>query len=340
MQTLSYELIQRVAAAYGRPAKHVHAPQSGYRNTSFALDLESGGQANLIVYKREDHILPRIQLAGILGKYLHAQGLPVRYPLDSRITAIQSPRGTRYAALYNYLPGHTIPWEGYTRRHIKLIGQALSHLHYALRSSDAKAPHVADEYLAIFRRMFDYFSDPRVAQAMELKLALRLDPYQITRHQRLLHHAKTFPASQLLHMDFVRSNLLFGSSLDAPTSRFKRGGVVLTGIIDFEKAAVGHPLFDIARTLAFLLVDSNKSPKQIRKYFLISGYSKRGPVQYRTDWDPLLAHLIDLFLLHDFYKFLCHNPYESLADNQHFIRTRDLLLERHLIESLEVSAIP
>jgi Ser/Thr protein kinase RdoA (MazF antagonist) len=341
MQTPSYELIERIANAYGAEATRVHRPQSGYRNQSFALDLADGGRANLIVYKREDHILPRIQLANTLGTYLHELGLPVRHPLDSRITAISGGRGTRYAALYNYLPGHTIAWEGYTRHHIKLMGQAMSHLHDALRQTDAPAPRVADEYGAIFRRMHNYFTDPRVAGAIADKLGLKLDPYQIVRQQRLLHHSRTFPAAQLLHLDLVRSNLLFGTSLDDPKARFKRGGIVLTGIIDFEKAAIGHPLFDIARTLAFLMVDcESKTPKQIRKYFLQSGYNKRGPAQYRPEWDRLIDYFVDLFLLYDFYKFLKHNPYESLSENHHFRRTRDLLLQRHLLISLEVSAIP
>jgi Ser/Thr protein kinase RdoA (MazF antagonist) len=341
MQTPSFELIQRIASAYGLDAARVHAPQTGYRNHSYALDLTDGSRANLIVYKREEHILPRIQLANTLGTYLAERGLPVRYPLDPRITAMSGARGTRYAAIYNYLPGHTIAWESYTRKHIKLMGEAMSHMHDALRQLDTPAPLVADEYGAIFRNMHNYFSDRHVAGALRSKLGLKLDPYQITRQLRLLHHSRTFPGTQLLHLDFVRSNLLFDATIDAPESRFKRGGVALTGIIDLEKAAIGHPLFDIARTIAFLLVDcESKTPKQIRKFFLKSGYNKRGPATYRAEWDQLLDYFIDFFLIHDFYKFLKHNPYESLPENHHFRRTRDLLLERNLLISLEVTAIP
>ena len=47
----------------------------------------------------------------------------------------------------------------------------------------------------------------------------------------------------------------------------------------------------------------------------------------------LLEPLLDAFLLYDFYKFLRHNPYESLSANEHFTRTRDLLLARRIIDN-------
>jgi Ser/Thr protein kinase RdoA (MazF antagonist) len=341
MQSVPTDTISRIAEAYGHSVEQVLPPQSGYRNTSYPLVLVGGQLANLIVYKREPLILPRIQLANALGAHLRRHQLPVRYPLDRRITAISTSRGDRYASLYNYLPGHTIPWEAYTRHHIKLMGEALSHMHEALRTSQAPAPHVADEYGVIFRHMSTYFSDMHVQRAMRQKLGLRLDPAYIAHYQRVLSRSRQFPGQQLLHLDFVRSNVLFGSTLDDPKARLKRHGIAITGIIDFEKAALGHPIFDLARTLAFLLVDCKyKSPRQIYRQFLYSGYTKRGPVAYRSDWDRLLDELIGLFLLHDFYKFLRHNPYESLADNEHYVRTKDLLLRRHLIESLEVSHMP
>jgi Ser/Thr protein kinase RdoA (MazF antagonist) len=341
MQNLPAETVTRIATAYGHVVDQVLPPQSGYRNTAYPLYINGGTPANLILYKREPHILPRIQLVGSLGTALKAAGLPVRYPLDSRITAIDSTRGQRYAALYNYLPGHTIPWEAYTRHHIKLMGQAMSDLHAALKPLRLPAPHVADEYGAIFRHMSTYFSDPHIQRAMRHKLGQQIDPIAIRHYQRILDRSRRFPGTQLLHLDFVRSNILFGTTLDDPRTRYKRGGVALTGIIDFEKAALGHPIFDLARTLAFLLVDCKyKSSRQIYRHFLYSGYSKRGAAAYHEQWDRLLDELIGLFLLHDFYKFLRHNPYEALADNEHFGRTRDLLLRRHLIESLEVSPMP
>lgn len=331
------DLIRRIAISYGRTPALIHPSQSGYRNSSYRLDLADQSSANLIIYKREPHILPRIQLANRLGAHLNDTGIPTRHLIDPRITSIAGPTGTRYAALYNYLPGHTIPWEAYTRSYIKLMGAALSHIHETLKAAKVTAPPVADEYAGIFRRMQHYFTRSEVQAAMSHKLGLAISPQAIASAQRLIHASRQFPGQQSLHMDFVRSNVLFGSTLDHPVARFQLGGIAITGVIDLEKASHGHPLFDIARTMAFLLVDcKHKTPRQVRKYFLDSGYNKRGEAAYRHEWDRLLERLIDLFLLHDFYKFLRHNPYEDLARNEHFVRTRDILIERHLVLSLAV----
>jgi hypothetical protein len=136
-------------------------------------------------------------------------------------------------------------------------------------------------------------------------------------------------------MDFVRSNILFD---DTDTSN----ALAITGILDFEKTAQGNPVFDIARTLAFLLVDCKYKPAdKVRKYFLRSGYIKRGASTFQdiyiTDHNGkvnVLEQLLDVFLMHDFYKFLRHNPYESLESNEHFMRTRDMLVQRGFVSRL------
>jgi hypothetical protein len=96
---------------------------------------------------------------------------------------------------------------------------------------------------------------------------------------------------------------------------------------------MGSPLIDLARTYAFLLVDCPKPEAKITKYFLNSGYIKYGESQL-----PLLPNifynLTNFFLIFDFYKFLSHNPYESLEQNYHFCRTRDILLTRNILEEI------
>jgi hypothetical protein len=62
---------------------------------------------------------------------------------------------------------------------------------------------------------------------------------------------------------------------------------------------------------------------------LASGYDKRGQADLANT--ELLEPLINLFLMYDFYKFLHHNPYESLKDNEHFVRTKLLLIKRRLL---------
>lgn len=335
---MSQAVAQRVLAKYGLQVVAIDAPQKGYRNTSYAATLRNGERVNLIVYKCEPGVARRIQRTHDAANFLQKFELPVRYPIDERIITLQTGNTRRYAALYNYLPGCTIPWEAYTKHHLKLAGEAMSTLHAAWRLMPTQAFTVAEEYAFIVAHMQAYFSDEPVRQALWQKLGLRVRPSVLHRLRAVLEVCQQLPGQQPLHMDFVRGNLLFRRS--QPADRFAHGGVSLAGILDFEKTATGHPLFDVARTLAFLLVDCKyKSPDKIRRYFLHSGYNKHGPQPVRGlrltkggQHMNVLEELLNLFLLHDFYKFLRHNPYEFLPQNEHFIRTSNMLRARQMIQ--------
>ncbi len=331
-------IAEHALQAYGVAYRTILPAQKGYRNYSFAVELPDGSWQNLIIYKNELRILKRIETAHTIGEYLHSKGLPVRHAVDARLLKLQSTQATRYAALYNYLPGKTIPWEAYTKNHLKLAGMTMSLMHAKLAAAKLATDSVADEYEAIFERLQTYFADANVARAMRQKLGIKVPPQIIERQMFILKLAQKLPHQQLLHMDFVRGNLLFRPAQQDDSLQLN--GLALSGIIDFEKAAIGSPLFDIARTLAFFLVDCKyKTPAQVCSYFLQSGYNKHGPAPFTNIVFRQQHHTIDmlealtsLFLLYDFYKFLRHNPYESLQHNQHFVRTKDILLARKMIE--------
>lgn len=324
------ELATRIYKSYGYDDIELFAPGKGYRNHSFPARLPDGTALNLMVYKREPDMLTRIQRANRISAYAHKHDLPSRFARDSRIIRLNSSRGESYAALYDYLPGVTIPWEAYTMKHIKLLGKGLSDLHAALAAvSPTDLPYVVEEYEQTVARMASYFATAGVQAALQRKLRLHIDGQVLQIFKKLLAACRHLPSQQVLHMDFVRSNILFATDPE----------LHISGILDFEKTAYGSPLFDIARTLAFLLVDCKyKEAEKVRKYFLHSGYQKRGSAPYGNvfitigiDRFNVLEHLIELFLVYDFYKFLRHNPYESLVENEHFIRTRDMLLERKIL---------
>lgn len=325
------QTVARIIAQYGYTCTEVLPTQKGYRNESHPVVLADGRTINLILYKDEPGIVATIRRIHAVSEYLHEAGFPVRAPIDPSIMTIRYRGRARYAALYNYLRGETIAWEAYTQKHLKLLGKTMSDLHFTLSSFlGGDLPNVEDQYVAIYGRMQRYFADEHVAAALQEKLGIRVAPLTLRSAGALLHACKRLTHRQALHMDFVRSNILFDSATTA---------LAISGILDFEKVAVGSPLFDVARTLAFLLVDCKyKTEADVRKYFLCSGYQKRGVAQLPNitlrlqDGNvQLLERLIDLFLLHDFYKFLCHNPYESLPQNEHFVRTRNLLLARGVI---------
>jgi Ser/Thr protein kinase RdoA (MazF antagonist) len=301
-------------------AREVYVPHKGYRNESYPVLLADGAMCNLIIYKREPGILQRIRNANRISNAVAVQGLPARRSVTDKIVRLHNDNYELYGALYTYLPGTTIPWEAYTMEHIKQLGAAMSTMHELLRPQPRHTlPLVTDEYRAICRRMETYFGRDGVRMALRNKLGLD-PPRVIGRLRAVLEGLSNAPGQQALHMDFVRGNILF--------SEQQKGRI--TGILDFEKTAWGHPAFDIARTLAFLLVDCKyKEEGKVRKYFLHSGYNKRGSAQFR-EW-AVLEILLDLFLLYDLYKFLRHNPYEYLQQNEHYIRTRNCLLKRNIL---------
>lgn len=318
--------------AYGYSVTELLPAISGYRNTCYPA-LTNKGSVNLIVYKKEAGILARIKRTNLLGTELRHRGLAVRSPADHRILRL-SQNSELYASVYHFLPGKTIPWEAYTKKHIKLLGWVLSDFHAAAHSIEKTIfPAVTDEYTGHLARMQTYFMDSNVKNALLRKLGLRVRYEFFDTAKTLLEAVSKLSDQTILHMDLLRGNVLFDVAQSA--SVYSIEDVELTGVIDLEKASVGHPLFDVARTLAFLEVDcSSKSASSVRRYLIDSGYNKRG----NNTVSPtniggldLLVTAKQLFLMYDFYKFLRQNPYEDLLRNYHFIRTRDILLAYNLL---------
>jgi Ser/Thr protein kinase RdoA (MazF antagonist) len=336
-------IVPSVLAKYGLDYTTIADVQKGYRNESYPVVLKKGSTVNLLFYKREPGMLGRIRRTDEIANHLAHAGLPVRTRYDPRTSRLAGSDQTTYAVLYNYLPGRTISWEAYSQKHIKLLGMAMSDMHAVLSDVTVAWPDKCDvvaESQTLLGCMETYFNDPDVMLALRDKLDITIDTSSIAEIRQLINVFENLPSRQPLHMDMVRGNVLF-----APTGTddvWQIGDIALTGVIDFEKTTIGHPLFDIARTLAFLLVDcSSKNETKILKYFLTSGYNKRGHATY----DPhatirgishaqLLDGLIAFFLLHDLYKFLRHTPYESLPDNHHYIRTRNILIGHAMVRYL------
>lgn len=330
------ELAKNILQQYGLWYKNIASSQSGYRNHSHRVELSSGELVNLIIFKAEPRIVERILRADAVSRYLSKSGLPVRTRIDERIIKIQ-PRSKdlpSYAGIYNYLPGQTISWGSYTKDHLKALGLAMAQMHEKLALDiqfDAEilaSPNIYDELEMQLERIKAYFSRSDVAVAAEEKLGLKV-AVDFDRLLQVVQASKSSSRQHMLHMDFVRSNILFSDEPAENEIRF--GKARISGIIDFEKTCCGSPLFDLARSLAFLYVDCKyKTALKVRKYFLYSGYIKHGRGTITSK--KLLYEYVRVFLLHDFYKFLLHNPYEFLRQNEHFIRTRDILLEQNMIK--------
>jgi len=284
---------------------------SGYRNTQINLSKNSK-EYMLCIYKKEKGIKERIDNADRIMSLCYPT-----LPVKQRIKVLST--SPSLIILYSYLSGSTISWEGYTMKHIKGLGDYMGKLHTILgriRYKDIKLENEIDLSVSHLKEMDKYFKVQGVQEAMNTKLQI-YPSFDIKKYLKVFNELRSID-SQILHMDFVRGNILFNDKKE------------ITGIIDFEKCSYGPRVLDIARTLAFLLVDCKyKSEEKIRKYFLISGYSKRGKMKLPSS--KLINILVEYFLLYDFFKFLYHTPYESLKENEHFIRTRNRLLDSKVI---------
>lgn len=382
---INQSLIKQILSLYDLAYAQLLPPEKGYRNkiipfvptkipavvSTLPLVLQTKKLA-LILFKNEPQIVARVKNAQRISRFLAKQGFPVRLPLTQsqqiftaspktlvKISAVNSSSDnpcSRYAAIYTYLPGKTIGWESYTQKHIKLLGKTLSNLHASLQFLPTKAadklPNQIQDLQQLLTKMQRYFAKTDVSRALEKKLKLKTNPKIWSLFRQLLSQLKPLP-SQALHLDFVRSNILFSQQSTAglkpdqkndlknetdsnsphscspqsqPQLQINNCPLTISGLLDFEKVGFGPVVIDIARTLAFLIVDCKyKSERQIRKYFLHSGYRKRGtnPLPNLNLLNPLLL----FFLVFDFYKLLLHNPYENLLQNQHFVRTQDYLLQ-------------
>lgn len=326
---MNESLVAHVLKLYGLEYLRILPSQKGYRNEIHPIELQDYAMAQLTFFKNEPEILVRIQRADEVSEFLASRGLPTRVRFNKKTIQLSNQNRRIYAGLYNYLPGNTIAWESYSKTHIKLLGQTMSDMHAILaRQEFTNQPHILGESKSLLERIDKYLSSDDVKMAILKKLGISID-VDFLKYQRLLDGCSGLPGQQQLHMDFVRGNILFAPA--SSDDKCQLDSLAITGILDFEKTAVGLPVFDVARTLAFLLVDcKDKSPDKVWKYFLHSGYKKRGAAKLMYN-NLLLRKLVEFFLLHDMYKFLRHNPYESLNENEHFKRTIYIMSEYGMI---------
>jgi hypothetical protein len=323
-----------------RPVK-IGPKNIGYRNESYPIYLKNQTILNLIIYKKEPDILNRIKAADKVSNYLNNLDFPTRINIYDKILAIKSPNFIKYAAIYNYLPGSTIPWEAYTMEHLKLLGQMMSNIHYCLNKSNLNQnitfnTDVISGHIQLLYSINTYLCDPGVKRALGHKLGLTYHQSIFDQFILFLNKLNLTDNFQILHMDMVRGNILY--------KKDNNHKLYISGILDFEKTSLGPTMFDIARTLAFLVIDCKyKSEEKIKKYFLTSGYNKRGNAKFNDiqinlngKYLSALNLLINIFVLHDFYKFLLHNPYESLYLNEHYLRTKDFLIKNDILTSYQM----
>lgn len=333
---MNRQIVERALEFYGVQPVKIYDEQSGYRNKSYRIETRMSGDLNLIIFKPEPNILRRINVADKVSDFAATRGLSTRQRFDKQTLELTGASGRiHYARIYKYLPGATIPWEEYTKKHIKLLGWAMSDLHHIATDFKGDLPDALNQCQDQLKTMQRYFSDKNIQSAVRQKLNLSINEKVFQALRGGLAAAKGLSQITPLHLDLVRGNVLYdsGSNIDTP---WRIGDISLTGLIDFEKVARGPAILDLARTYAFLIIDcARKTSNKIFKYLINSGYNKRGKNQINLP-SPELTQifwlLVKFFLMYDFYKFLRHNPYEFLKENHHFRLTRDMLIQKNMLK--------
>ncbi len=313
-------LLNNLSNTYGLEFTQIIShSEKGYRNKNLILKTESHNY-NLVIYKREESILRTIKNTNHFYEYLNSNNIPTRKVIRTKnkkdIIVLKSNNLNYYASLYSYIEGNTLPWEGWNKSHLKTIGYTLALIHsFKTPEKLTYLNNVIDIEIEHLNIMQTYFSNKDVSRALSTKLKLLVNKDYLESFYSTFTTLRSKKSVSLLHMDLVRGNVIWNNKN-------------LAGIIDGEKVCNGLPIFEVARTFSFLLVDCKyKSAKEVFKYFLVKGYLK----ERKLFNGEFLQTLVDFYLIYDFYKFLKHSPYESLEKNEHFLRTRFILLKRKIL---------
>jgi len=325
----------------------------GYMNHTLCLEFPASGKKYVVIFYnanryRTEKSFQRLTQIDDIASYLDENGIPARTSVLNKMggsitkldfqfhvdgenlmeSSSQEPIRRRFFAIYNYLPGKTLPWEAYTRRHLRSLGMMMARMHTKLRrySGNISSIPVWDLYFANdSKEMLAYFL--KNEKSITQKLALKINEREIKALYQKIRDLipTTKPCYQLTHCDFVRGNVLFSDVKE-------RFVYPITGVLDFEKIMLAPIEVDLARTLAFLFVDCKyKSEEDILRYFISEGYSgKLAPQRYvdsmETEFNDInIKYYMLYFWLRDLWKLLQCNPYEDLRMNYHFKKTVEIL---------------
>lgn len=320
--------------------------KQGYMNNVVKITLSYSDNKKLFIgiffnshrYK-DDFAKEFLEQITTYANYLTKNGISCRNGIKTTenskyIVKLKEFNKTRFFALYEFIEGETISWEAYTRRHIRSLGRTMSIMHmegkkYLIKNSEKcdKILFWKDYFEMDSEKMQKYLFKNKQFIKSKLNIEIKFEKLNFLIKEIL---KKTFSDKKyLLHMDFVRGNILFSNEKKEEIYEIK-------GVLDFEKMLIGPRELDLARTVAFLYVDCKyKKKTEIEKYFFEEGYyftknGEKSEAVYLKKVD--IQEIIRYYLCRDFWKFLECNPYDSLLLNEHFLRTVRFLQNDKLIK--------
>lgn len=170
-----------------------------------------------------------------LAEHMSRRGIATRHLVAPSMTVLNQ-SAFRWMAVYRGVAGQSIPWSDYSGKQIAHAVEYLAKIHAAGRSfPDRRQLAQPGERL----------NNVLPALSHEVKTGYRVNVVrldQIKTRLTALNRDQTAPT--VLHGDFGRANIIFQ-------------GEDVSGVVDFDQAWRGHPLFDLGRFTSYLLLDTS-----------------------------------------------------------------------------------
>jgi homoserine kinase type II len=233
--------------------------RTGSVNSNYVLDTTRGKHLLRIdEVKGELDVKREIDLLVFLRK----QGFPCPQPLQDRKGRYYRELGGKCASLYRWIDGQDLPVERLTAAKIEQVGRTLAELHTVGKlykkgiENRFSYERVADIYASVRDRLPAYFK--RIVRTLDDEV------------EYLRHYLETKLPRGIIHGDLFPDNLLFK-------------GDKLVAVLDFEAAARGRFVFDLATAVnALCVVDELYDLKRFEA--LMAGYEALRPLSL-AEWD-------------------------------------------------------
>jgi homoserine kinase type II len=251
-RTLSTEDVRTLVAGFGRDYLGHRAVAAGTINTNVAVDTSSGP---LFLRVNEGKPVAEVEREAAIVAHVAARGVATPAPLRA-LTGEPFVRWSGVCvSLFPWLPGRVLGRAEVTPAHARAAGEALARLHLAGADFPDHRPgrYEPDE---IQRRCGELASvtDAAVAEA-RAELAAELACLETERRADL-------PAG-LIHGDLFIDNVLYD-------------GAALVALLDFEQAAWGRLLYDVAVSVLAFGFGKDDFRRDVTRAF-VEGYGATRP---------------------------------------------------------------
>jgi homoserine kinase type II len=270
-RTLTAADVEEILQAFGAPGYLAHRPiQVGTINTNLHIETEGGPRFLRI---NEGKSAEDVAREAAIVSHAAAHGVPTPAPVVARDGRPYAVWSGAVVSLFPWLPGRTLTRAQVLPAHAREVGAALARLHlgsdgFTDRRAGRYEPDEIDRRLSLLASPWVAASHPELDEAVAI----------LTPELAALHAERVAEVPLgIVHGDLFIDNVLYREESDEafeaapdPTSTSASGQLV--ALLDFEQAAWGRFVYDLAVTLlAFAFGREDFRPEIVRA--LLDGYS-------------------------------------------------------------------